>query len=217
MTLLHLGVTTHLTANEAELLSMLMRDIASKQAVIEQIWESKRIFVSEGSYHQLVHTLRSKLERLGLSRRIIKTLPRIGLKFVGKVEPVDEAPAVQPETTLNDLDDSRSVVLDGCHIIEVPSVPTEGSFSPRTSHRKLPALRWPRVTYAAVVATFALWTVIFSLQVVHDHTARSGTHDNSDVTSVQYRHDGEVQSATLLTADANLHRKRGDVYDIRPG
>lgn len=94
MTLSQGNVVTALAANEAELLSVLMEGIAAKQAVIEQIWESKGMFVTEGSYHQLVRSLRLKLEEQGVAGSLIKTLPRLGLKFVGAVERIADQPAV---------------------------------------------------------------------------------------------------------------------------
>ena len=88
------NAVTGLAANEAELLLILMQGIASKQAVIEQIWESKGMFVTEGSYHQLVRSLRLKLEEQGVAGSLIKTLPRLGLKFVGAVERIADQPTV---------------------------------------------------------------------------------------------------------------------------
>src|ERR1700676_2679998 len=85
---------TGLAANEAELLLILMQGVATKQAVIEQIWESKGMFVTEGSYHQLVRSLRLKLEEQGVAGSLIKTLPRLGLKFVGAVERIADQPTV---------------------------------------------------------------------------------------------------------------------------
>jgi DNA-binding winged helix-turn-helix (wHTH) protein len=95
MTLSNGDTVTALAANETELLTLLMRGIATKQAVIEQVWESKGMVVTEGSYHQLVRSLRLKLEEQGLPGSVIKTLPRLGLKFLGIAEPVTEAPASQ--------------------------------------------------------------------------------------------------------------------------
>lgn len=93
MTLSNGDLVTALAANETELLTLLMQGIATKQAVIEQVWESKGMVVTEGSYHQLVRALRLKLEEQGVPGSLIKTLPRLGLKFIGTVEPVAEAPA----------------------------------------------------------------------------------------------------------------------------
>lgn len=93
MTLSNGDLVTALAANETELLTLLMQGIATKQAVIEQVWESKGMVVTEGSYHQLVRALRLKLEEQGVPGSLIKTLPRLGLKFIGTAEPVAEAPA----------------------------------------------------------------------------------------------------------------------------
>nr|WP_206995988.1 helix-turn-helix domain-containing protein [Trinickia mobilis] len=92
MTLSHDDVVTALAANETELLTLLMQGNATKQAVIEQVWESKGMVVTEGSYHQLVRSLRVKLEEQGVPGSLIKTLPRLGLKFIGTVEPIVDTP-----------------------------------------------------------------------------------------------------------------------------
>lgn len=85
---------TTLVVNEAELLGMLMEGSATKLAVIDQVWESKGMYVTEGSYHQLVRSLRVKLEEQGIAGSMIRTLPRLGLKFLGEMEPLADAPAV---------------------------------------------------------------------------------------------------------------------------
>ncbi|EEH28003.1 putative transcriptional regulator [Burkholderia pseudomallei Pakistan 9] len=92
MTLSRGDIVTTLTANETELLCILMQGTASKQAVIEQIWESKGLFVTEGSYHQLVRALRVKLDEQGIPPTQVKTLPRLGLRFLGFAELLDASP-----------------------------------------------------------------------------------------------------------------------------
>ncbi|MBN3836261.1 helix-turn-helix domain-containing protein [Burkholderia sp. Ac-20344] len=79
------GAVTPLAANESELLGMLMNGGVTKQTVIEQIWERKGVYVTEGSYHQLVRALRVKLEAQGVDPSVVKTLPRLGLKFIGSI------------------------------------------------------------------------------------------------------------------------------------
>lgn len=92
MTLSRGDIVTTLTANETELLCILMQGTASKQVVIEQIWESKGLFVTEGSYHQLVRALRVKLDEQGIPPTQVKTLPRLGLRFLGFAELLDASP-----------------------------------------------------------------------------------------------------------------------------
>ncbi|MGY4730709.1 winged helix-turn-helix domain-containing protein [Burkholderia pyrrocinia] len=85
---------TALVANEAELLNLLMQGTATKLAVIDQVWESKGMYVTEGSYHQLVRSLRVKLEEQGIASSMIRTLPRLGLKFLGDIELLGNASAM---------------------------------------------------------------------------------------------------------------------------
>lgn len=86
MTLSCGSTVTALTANEAELLSMLMKGAVRKRAVIEQVWEKKGFYVADGSYHQLVRALRIKLAAQGIEKSSLKTLPRLGLRFIEDVE-----------------------------------------------------------------------------------------------------------------------------------
>ncbi|AIO70130.1 winged helix-turn-helix domain-containing protein [Burkholderia oklahomensis] len=103
---------TRLTPNETELLSILMKGTVRKQAVIEQVWGSKGLVVADGSYHQLIRTLRVKLAEQDLASNTIKTLPRLGLKFVGTIEFLADFPAVdavQYPTAQTDLPPNRNI------------------------------------------------------------------------------------------------------------
>ncbi|WP_159086359.1 winged helix-turn-helix domain-containing protein [Burkholderia mayonis] len=86
---------TRLTPKETQLLSILMEGVVRKEVVVEQIWGSKGLVVSDGSYHQLIRTLRVKLTEQGLGKNSIKTLPRIGLEFVGTIESAAELTTVE--------------------------------------------------------------------------------------------------------------------------
>lgn len=85
---------TRLTPKETQLLLILMEGVVRKEEVVEKIWGSKGLIVSDGSYHQLIRTLRVKLVEQGLGKNSIKTIPRIGLEFVGTIESATELTAV---------------------------------------------------------------------------------------------------------------------------
>ena len=137
MTLSNGDLVTALAANETELLTLLMQGIATKQAVIEQVWESKGMVVTEGSYHQLVRALRLKLEEQGVPGSLIKTLPRLGLKFIGAVEPVAEAPAsvlarsplLSPEPAA-EASVSAGGSVGVSHVTDADSIAAEASDAP---------------------------------------------------------------------------------------
>lgn len=102
MTLSHEDQSTDLTANESELLSMVLTGMATKAHVIQQVWTSKGIVVTESSYHQLVRALRQRLEEHGISASVIKTLPRQGLKFMGTAR--EQCHMTPESTTENSID-----------------------------------------------------------------------------------------------------------------
>ncbi|NUU66088.1 hypothetical protein HQN64_08180 [Enterobacteriaceae bacterium BIT-l23] len=84
----------YLTPGERKLLELVLEGKGSKENVFEQIWLSRGIIVGESSYHQLIKTLRRKLQSAGLPATVIKTLPRFGLIYV---RPDDGAPYVEAD------------------------------------------------------------------------------------------------------------------------
>ncbi|SUA90078.1 winged helix-turn-helix domain-containing protein [Pandoraea pulmonicola] len=97
MVLTHADTQVHLTANESELLLMLLQGIATKAAVMKRVWESKGVVVTDSSYHQLVRAVRQRLEEHGISGALVKTLPRQGLRFMGSMKPIDTTVPPVPE------------------------------------------------------------------------------------------------------------------------
>lgn len=113
MTLTLADRTTELTANEADLLVMVLKGLATKAAVMQQLWGDKGLVVTDSSYHQLVRAVRARLEEHGISGTLIKTLPRHGLRFIGTAQPLDDAvPATEPPQTAkpHDNDEKRADV-----------------------------------------------------------------------------------------------------------
>lgn len=99
------GRLAELNVNESKLLAMILGGLVSKSTVIQQVWGDKGLIVTDNSYHQLVRAVRNRLEEFGISGRLIKTLPRQGVKFVGMVSvlpnetqtPTGEVALVQDE------------------------------------------------------------------------------------------------------------------------
>jgi len=78
--------------NEYALLSLLsQRSTLAKSEVVEFVWGSRGIIVTDSSYYQLLHSLRCKLKALGL-HDAIRTMPRRGLQAHFRVELVDVMP-----------------------------------------------------------------------------------------------------------------------------
>ncbi|WP_323118004.1 winged helix-turn-helix domain-containing protein [Burkholderia alba] len=229
MTLSRGGITTTLTANEAELLSILMLGTASKQAVIEQIWESKGLFVTEGSYHQLVRALRVKLDEQGLPRTDVKTLPRLGLRFVGLVEPLDPAPvaAVVPETPepapVIALPGAQAALAPGVAMAPAPldapallaaGVTVDARAAGRPSNARSPRRR---AAYFAIYVTLAAWAGVLTWQTFRhrDNTFRFRFQQTID--GIHYFSDGRMDQPNLLKAIDISPLKGSFVYKIGLG
>lgn len=75
-----------LTFNQFLLLSCLIDGKGKKSELIRIIWEDNNVIVSDGSYHQLIFQTRSIITKIGLPSKLVKTLPRYGLKLVGVEE-----------------------------------------------------------------------------------------------------------------------------------
>ncbi|SDV46921.1 winged helix-turn-helix domain-containing protein [Chitinasiproducens palmae] len=85
MTLESVGQRSELTANEAELLCLVLDGEASKAAVMARVWTDKGVIVTDSSYHQLTRALRLRLAEHGIAPALLKTLPRHGVRFMGQV------------------------------------------------------------------------------------------------------------------------------------
>ncbi|RRW88822.1 winged helix-turn-helix domain-containing protein [Pandoraea apista] len=135
------GRLTELNENESKLLALILGGLVSKSTVIQQVWGDKGLIVTDNSYHQLVRMVRNRLEEFGVSGRLIKTLPRQGLKFVGTVSMLtNETPPPTGEVTS---------VLDGRQ--------TDINPLPRTSTR----LQHLRQTLWRIEGTFLVGALVW--------------------------------------------------------
>ncbi|BEV70901.1 MULTISPECIES: hypothetical protein [unclassified Paludibacterium] len=80
-----------LKEHEARLLSALLSGVQSKREIIALLWESRGVIVTENNYYKVVKGLRNAFEAIGLSADLLKTLPRIGIAYVGTAEVQGEA------------------------------------------------------------------------------------------------------------------------------
>src|SRR6202035_3100759 len=65
--------------------------VVSRDELIEQIWGGR--IVSDSALSTRINAVRSAIGDSGTEQRLIKTLPRKGVRFVGEVR---EAPAASP-------------------------------------------------------------------------------------------------------------------------
>jgi DNA-binding winged helix-turn-helix (wHTH) protein len=72
-----------LKENEARLLLALLEGVQDKRQIIEILWESRGVIVTENNYYKVVRGLRNAFDAIGLPADLLKTLPRVGLAYVG--------------------------------------------------------------------------------------------------------------------------------------
>lgn len=75
-----------LKENEAKLLGALLSGVQDKREIIELLWESRGVIVTENNYYKVVKGLRNAFEAIGLPAELLKTLPRVGLAYVGTAD-----------------------------------------------------------------------------------------------------------------------------------
>ncbi|AOJ59398.1 winged helix-turn-helix domain-containing protein [Burkholderia thailandensis] len=247
MTLSRGDIVTTLTANETELLCILMQGTASKQAVIEQIWESKGLFVTEGSYHQLVRALRVKLDEQGIPPTQVKTLPRLGLRFLGFAEPLDEAPpspdahaasassassaspiASEPAPTAAPADmqapPAASSAPDAspapiASASPPPSGPPSGEAGAARPVTRTAHARSPRrrVAHLAIYVTLAAWASVLTWQTFRHRDNTFRFRFTRTIDGIHYFSDGRMNQPDLLKAIDVKPLKGSFVYEIELG
>lgn len=82
------GTVINLTENSYRFLMLLLKGETDKQSIINQVWYEQRGAVSDSSYYGQIYSLRKMLDQVGISSSMIKTLPRRGVKYMGKVEAI---------------------------------------------------------------------------------------------------------------------------------
>ncbi|EKO3516871.1 winged helix-turn-helix domain-containing protein [Vibrio fluvialis] len=85
------GDVISLGENEKRVLSVFVSNentVISKKQLIESVWNARGVQVDEASVTQAISSLRRRLSDSIKTPKFIKTEPRVGYKFIGKVEPV---------------------------------------------------------------------------------------------------------------------------------
>ncbi|MTH45569.1 winged helix-turn-helix domain-containing protein [Intestinirhabdus alba] len=80
------GSTISLSENSYRFLLLLLQGETDKQNIINQVWREQRGSVSDSSYYGQIYMLRKALDMAGLPGSLIKTIPRKGVKYMGKIE-----------------------------------------------------------------------------------------------------------------------------------
>lgn len=85
------GDVIRLGENEKRVLSAFVSNentVISKKQLIESVWNARGVQVDEASVTQAISSLRRSLSDSIKTPKFIKTEPKVGYKFIGKVEPV---------------------------------------------------------------------------------------------------------------------------------
>lgn len=80
------GSVISLSENSYRFLLLLLQGETDKQSIINQVWREQHGSVSDSSYYGQIYMLRKAFDMAGLSGSLIKTIPRKGVKYMGKVE-----------------------------------------------------------------------------------------------------------------------------------
>lgn len=114
------GYVINLSENSYRFLTLLLKGETDKQNIINQVWHEQRGSVSDSSYYGQIYSLRKTLDLVGISSSVIKTLPRRGVKYMGKIEIVQEVSSEESVLTpqpaeLPVLVDNKKPIIASIH------------------------------------------------------------------------------------------------------
>lgn len=96
------GTVLELTENSLRFLLLLLNGVTEKEKLIHQVWKEQSGAISESSYYGQLYALRKAFSQVGLRETLIRTIPRKGAQYVGKVTKIaTEKPDAMPEKALH--------------------------------------------------------------------------------------------------------------------
>lgn len=96
------GTVLELTENSLRFLILLLNGVTEKEKLIHQVWKEQSGAISESSYYGQLYALRKAFSQVGLRETLIRTIPRKGAQYVGKVTKIaTEKPDTMPEKVLH--------------------------------------------------------------------------------------------------------------------
>lgn len=152
-----------LKEHEARLLTALLNGVQDKRRIIELLWESRGVIVTENNYYKVVKGLRNAFEAIGLSPDLLKTLPRVGIAYVGAAEP-GEAPHPEPAVLPADTEPVPPAALPEARGAERQPEPSAPEPTPVPRRRWYARLGWQEwllgasILAVAVLCGSLLWT-----------------------------------------------------------
>lgn len=163
------GNTIELSENSYRFLMLLLEGEFDKQKIISEVWREQRGLVSDSSYYGQIYILRKALEAAGLSGGLIKTIPRRGVRYLGKVDKcICESSEVNESLNNNNTNVSEEDVItdgilsDDCDFEKVLSIENN-----HTSIEWYKTKQWGAfISILAVLAVCWLTTLIFLFFII---------------------------------------------------
>jgi len=107
--------------------------VLSKESFFEEVWVKNGLFVNSNTFYQNMALLRKALFSLGVSKNIILTVPRQGVKFVGHVEYLTEEETTNFPSLEVQTEEAFLLNTDNAQEISPQKISFWASFSPKRS------------------------------------------------------------------------------------
>ena len=117
------GTVISLSENSYRFLLLLLNGETDKQKIINQVWHEQRGSVSDSSYYGQIYMLRKAFDLVGLPSTLIKTIPRKGVKYMGKVGKVKVDPDLNIEM-------SKAQTVEDDHYLPPPPQEARQALNP---------------------------------------------------------------------------------------
>ncbi|MGL6014055.1 MAG: winged helix-turn-helix domain-containing protein, partial [Shewanella oncorhynchi] len=100
-------------------------EIVRQETILAEVWEKHGQYVTMNTLYQNILLLRRGMKNAGILMSAIKTIPKVGVKFTGKVQQVEESESphaqAEPNASTADLSVSRDAEHENVTIkIDVP-------------------------------------------------------------------------------------------------
>lgn len=151
------GEYVELSESSYRFLLLLLNGVTGKQEIIEKVWSEQSGNVSDNSYYSQIHTLRKGLDLVGLPPSLIKTIPRKGVKYIGKYK-VEES-----QNDSSQKNGNLYLSLSTAYSPEKENLRKSITSFRRRWHN---ARRWDRVVMLLVTLA-CLWLLTLSIGVIY--------------------------------------------------
>jgi DNA-binding winged helix-turn-helix (wHTH) protein len=90
-------------------------DIVRQETILAEVWEKHGQYVTMNTLYQNILLLRRGMRNAGIFIPAIKTMPKVGVKFTGKVQLVEESKSIHAESKQHNSNESTPVNEDVGH------------------------------------------------------------------------------------------------------